>query len=123
MIRAYFAFWKRSFDFTGRTSRSDFWWAIAGNLSAIAIVFVAWYLVRFVCIGDCAESTKVMSTMSALLYLAASFIPNISIQIRRLRDVGQSPYLILTCFIPIVGVACQVALLFMYARPSSRATA
>ena len=38
MINAYKAYWKRYFDFKGRTSRSNFWWAILGQLIVSIIV-------------------------------------------------------------------------------------
>ncbi len=38
MINAYKAYWKRYFDFKGRTSRSNFWWAILGQFIVSIIV-------------------------------------------------------------------------------------
>ena len=43
MIKAYIDFWKRAFDFSGRSTRPDFWWAYLVNVIIITIltVFVA----------------------------------------------------------------------------------
>ena len=30
MIKAYIDFWKRAFDFRGRSTRPDYWWAYFG---------------------------------------------------------------------------------------------
>ena len=32
MIKAYIDFWKRAFDFSGRSTRPDFWWAYLVNV-------------------------------------------------------------------------------------------
>ena len=31
MIEAYKSFWTRAFDFQGRTSRPDYWWAVLAS--------------------------------------------------------------------------------------------
>ena len=49
------------------------------------------------------------------IHLIISIIPNISIQIRRLRDVGVKPVFILIGFIPLVNLV----LLFCYLQPSN----
>lgn len=30
MIKAYIDFWKRAFDFSGRSTRPDYWWGLLG---------------------------------------------------------------------------------------------
>ena len=38
-----------------------------------------------------------------LLYVVASIVPNCSIQVRRLRDAGFNPWLLLISLVPYVG--------------------
>jgi uncharacterized membrane protein YhaH (DUF805 family) len=111
MIRAYRAFWVNSFRFAGKTSRADFWQAAAANTIALAIILI--FGVAIVSIyGDSAAKTPIVLVIA---YGVASFVPNISIQARRLRDGGFSPWLLLSCLLPYVG---GIALLLMYLAPS-----
>jgi len=45
MIKAYIDFWKRAFDFRGRSTRPDYWWAYLVNVIIITILTV--FCVRF----------------------------------------------------------------------------
>lgn len=40
MIKAYIDFWKRAFDFSGRSTRPDYWWAYLVNVIIITILTV-----------------------------------------------------------------------------------
>lgn len=44
MIKAYIDFWKRAFDFSGRSTRPDFWWAYLVNVIIITILTVFVFL-------------------------------------------------------------------------------
>jgi uncharacterized membrane protein YhaH (DUF805 family) len=94
-------FWKRSFDFDGETSRKSFWTVFGWNL-LIELILV------FIGLGTSLESSKKeLSNYFVLVpfygYIVISLIPNISIQIRRLRDLGKNPLWILINFVPLVG--------------------
>jgi len=101
-------FWYRSFDFTGKTTREFFW-----------IGFLFWNLI-FLLVIICGLSFYLeLGWRTPLIFLSSihlivTIIPNISIQIRRLRDAGKSPALILLGLIPIVSLI----LIFWYASPS-----
>ena len=56
------------------------------------------------------KNISVVSWLAAII----NFIPNISIQVRRLRDIGKEPAWILLTFIPFVSFI----LLFWYAKSS-----
>ncbi len=61
------------------------------------------------------NSNSQHNTTGLLFILSAlSFIPGISIQIRRLRDIGKAPEWILLSFIPFAAII----FLFWYTRPS-----
>ncbi len=47
MIKAYIDFWKRAFDFSGRSTRPDFWWAYLVNVIIITILTVFCVLIPF----------------------------------------------------------------------------
>ena len=71
MINAYKAFWKRYFDFKGRTSRGNYWWAVLAQ-------FIATFLVGFI---------AGMLDISALqtLWSLIILIPGIAMCVRRLH--------------------------------------
>ena len=50
-----------------------------------------------------------------VIYLFAAFIPCISLQVRRLHDIGKSGWLLLLNFIPIIG---PIVLLVWFCRSS-----
>ena len=89
MINAYKDYWKRYFDFSGKTSVGGYWWVVLCN-----------FIISFV-IGFIAELLKfdILSTIWSL----ATFIPGIAIFIRRLRDGNHSFLNILWLLLPIIG--------------------
>lgn len=114
MILAYKEFWIKSFDFAGRTRRIDFWLAFVANILALILVILIGALIAPVFTG----SSGAMPTVLVSLYAIGTVIPNISIQLRRLRDAGFSPWLILLSLAPYIG---GVVLLVLYCRGSKKA--
>ena len=43
MIKAYIDFWKRAFDFRGRSTRPDFWWTYLVNVIIMTILVVSFH--------------------------------------------------------------------------------
>ena len=111
MLEAYKTFWVKSFDFTGKTRRIDFWLAFIANILALTLVIVVGALCAPVFTG----LSSALPTILVSLYAIATILPNISIQVRRLRDAGHSPWLILISLVPYVG---GIALLVLYCRAS-----
>ena len=110
MIESYKAFWKSSFDFKGRTRRADFWLAIFANTIAL-FAFVVAGLLFVMLVGDFAT---VAPFAIVVAYFIVTIVPSISIQVRRLRDAGFSPWFLLLTLVPYVGLV----LFIMYLQPS-----
>lgn len=88
MINAYKAYWKRYFDFKGRTSRGNYWWAfLAQFIVAILVGFIA-----------------NMLDISALdsLWSLVTLIPGLSLCVRRLHDVDRSGWWIVIVYVPLI---------------------
>ncbi|EMB88022.1 hypothetical protein SMU57_08178 [Streptococcus mutans NMT4863] len=116
MFTAYKKFWTNYVNFTGRSSRSDYWWAILCNsLIMLPFVFTAtsiFYsnLIEFIrgsAISTFSGEESVLSVYSIdviilfiiiVLFSLAILLPNLAISIRRLRDAGFHWSLI---FVPI----------------------
>ena len=89
MFRAYKKYWMGYVDFTGRPTRSEYWLAVLANTIVTIILFS---IVIVVIVFDSPDSPyHVILNLPYLLvmtYFPASFIPSISLQVRRLRDAG-----------------------------------
>lgn len=104
MFRAYKKYWMGYVDFTGRSTRSDYWLAVLANTIVTIILFS---IVIVVIVFDSPNSHyHVIFNILYLLvmtYFPASFIPSIAIQVRRLRDAGYHWALIFLSLIPYLG--------------------
>lgn len=88
-------------NFSGRSSRSEYWWFILFNIivgAAIGIVFS----------GTFAEILSGLETLAFLL-------PGIGLGVRRLHDIGKSGWWLLLCFIPLIG---QIILIIWFCQES-----
>ena len=114
-------FWGRAFDFTGKTKRKEFW-------LTFLLAFILYFLIFALPIGvyvfskilyssDPIETVNSLSrNISFLSWFIAivNIIPGLSIQVRRLNDIGREPGWVLLSFIPLISLI----LLFWYAEPS-----
>ena len=80
-LKSVFTQLRKSFVYSGRASRSDFWW---------------WYLFVLVSQISLAVSVPTASAVLSFLYLPAT----LSLQVRRIHDVGHSGWWML---VPLVG--------------------
>ena len=76
------------FDFSGRSSRSEYWWFL---LFFMVVSFVVPLL----------DSTQ--SGLISILAVLGLYIPVLAVQVRRLHDINRSGWWILISFVPIVG--------------------
>ena len=102
MIAAYQAFWTRAFDFSGRTTRAGFWYAILGNIIVNVVILLI------------AAKVSIFELIS-FLYSVATIVPGIAIAIRRLRDTGKNGAWFLVSLIPFIG---GIWLLVLCSQPS-----
>lgn len=102
MIQAYIKMWKNAFNFSGRTSRADYWWTYLANfLAAIVIGVLAGILsvVLSLISSDLVIVGEIISMILGIGYSLAMLIPSISLCIRRLHDIGKSGWIYLLCCI------------------------
>ena len=100
--------------FTGRATRSEFWWWSA-FLSALLSVLAA---VQLLALGDGTRgpvsqvATQITEILFVLLVLAL-FVPSQAVLVRRLHDVNLSGWYALLGLIPLLGglILCALALL------------
>jgi len=81
---------KNYVNFSGRASRSEFWW---------------WTLLSFV-LG--------LIPIVGFIYGLAALIPSIALCVRRLHDTGRCGWWLLLALVPLVGLV----LIYFYTQPS-----
>ena len=92
----YTDFWKKYVDFAGKEGRKNFWLTVLVNFIISAVL------------------GTVLPAVSGIFGLAI-LIPSLAMGVRRLRDGGFTPWLILLALIPFLG---WLALLVLYCMPS-----
>ena len=117
MINAYKNFFKGYVDFTGRSTRSEYWWIWLGNM----ILLVPFYSVYFKALANPRNEAALMALGGiAIIYMIfglALMLPMLALTVRRLRDAGFHWALIFIIFIPMVGA---LALLVLLAMPTKQ---
>ena len=115
MIQAYKNFFKGYADFTGRSTRSDFWWVWLMNSILFLPLFIFWFQMA---LNDTEETDPILGVAIISVYMILAivlFTPSLAVKVRRLRDAGFHWALIFVHFIPVVG---GIALLVLLAMPS-----
>ena len=114
MIEAYKKFWKGYVDFTGRSTRSDYWFAVLAN---ILVIWAFGIITSIFIVANGGSMDGALGTIATVMILAmfvyclAVILPFISIQVRRLRDAGYNwPYIFIP-LIPFVGIFIFIFLL------------
>lgn len=118
MFKAYKKYWMGYFDFTGRSTRSDYWFAYLANM-LIDIAFCV-LLAIFGSIAGATESSflAVISFIILLIFFAygvATVLPGIAITVRRLCDAGSNWLYI---FIPLIPFVSIFILIFLLCQPT-----
>jgi len=102
-------FFTKYADFSGRASRSEYWWVVLAN----GVLFFALSIVGFVA-GYPGSTTDVDGTLNpgpgfipfgivlAILFFG-TFVPFLSLGVRRLHDVDLSGWLLLISLFPYLG--------------------
>jgi len=105
MFAAYKKFWTHYADFSGRSSRSDYWWAFLCNMIIIVPLFIIIWVSALGSIFSVAQDAAygyepdpsaflagagfaVIFWFILLIYYLAILVPSMAIIVRRLRDAG-----------------------------------
>ena len=123
MINAYKNFFKNYAEFTGRSTRSDFWWVWLGNLIlSIPFWIIYFYTVFLSAVMDSVSDSASEATFMVLglvviiyaIFYLAILVPTLALSVRRLRDAGFHWAFIFLRFVPMGGIA----LLILFAMPT-----
>lgn len=116
IFRAYKKYWMGYVDFTGRSTRSDYWLAVLAN-TIVSIILFTVIIVVIVFDSPGSDYHVILNLLYLLVmtYFPASFIPSISLQVRRLRDAGFHWALIFLRFASVIG---DIVLLVLSCQPT-----
>lgn len=95
-MEEYKKFWTNFFNFSGRSTRKDYWLVVLINMVVSGIL------------------TAVIPTVG-MIYGLLSFIPGLSIVFRRLHDTNRSAGWIFISLVPLIGF---IILIVFLASPS-----
>ena len=88
--------------FSGRASRSEYWWGYLGYV-VIATVLQIVALVGAAALLNVNESLAGLALLVPMLALVGMIIPSIAVSVRRLHDTGKSGWMLLIIMIPCIG--------------------
>ena len=123
MINAYKNFFKNYAEFTGRSTRPDYWWVWLGNLIlSIPFWIIYFYTVFLSAVMDSVSDSASEATFMVLglvviiyaIFYLAILVPTLALSVRRLRDAGFHWAFIFLRFVPMGGIA----LLILHAMPT-----
>ena len=123
MIEAYKNFFRGFADFSGRSTRPDFWWVWLGNLIlSIPFWIIYFYTVFLSGVMDSVGETVSEATFMVLglvviiyaVFFLAILVPTLALSVRRLRDAGFHWAFIFLRFAPMGGIA----LMILHAMPT-----
>ena len=123
MINAYKNFFKNYAEFTGRSTRSDYWWVWLGNfILSIPFWIIYFYTVFLSAVmasvdDSVSEATFIVLGLVVIIYAIfylAILVPTLALSVRRLRDAGFHWAFIFLRFVPMGGIA----LLILHAMPT-----
>lgn len=94
--------WQRSFDYSGRSTRPEYWWFYLANFIVSLLIGVL---------------SAFLDVFGKLLfvYFFASIFPHLSLTIRRLRDSGKAWPWIFISLVPFIG---GIWLIILLCQPS-----
>lgn len=100
--------------FSGRASRSEFWWWVLFTLIVIAATRLIDGAIVGPMLGFDSFQSEAGQPLSLLVSLAL-LLPSIAVAARRLHDIGRSGWWLLIGLVPLIG---WLVLIYFYIQPS-----
>lgn len=97
--------------FSGRASRSEFWWVM------LALTVVAFLCGAFVGAAEEAGALALIAMVIMVLFLLGCAIPGWALLVRRLHDANLSGWMSLLTVLPYVGIVIQIVFGLLPSKP------
>lgn len=112
LIQNYLKMFRNFAKFSGRASRTEYWWAMLMNyIIILAVQFLIRIIESFqIAAGDSVfwAFVEVCIVLISLLYSLVVYIPMLALQVRRLHDVNRSGWWVLFSGTGIGGILLLV---------------
>ena len=107
-MQYYISVLKHYATFSGRARRKEYWMFVLFNFIFLMVAAIADEMlgINFKIMG-----TGMFYGYIYLIYALFTFIPSLSVLIRRLHDVNKSGWFIFICLIPLIGAIWMLVLL------------
>jgi len=118
MLTAIRSFFKGYANFSGRSTRSEYWWIYFTNLLICLPAYTKYHAAVSTRPYNM-EALRSLQAMSGFYFFLAAILmfPSIAVTVRRLRDAGFHWAFIFIGLVPIVGA---IALIVILAWPSKK---
>ncbi|WP_158969103.1 DUF805 domain-containing protein [Chachezhania sediminis] len=101
--------YSRYFEFSGRSSRPEFWWfALFNVIAGVVLGIIDAQVLGFTMSGPVHPLSN--------LYGLASFIPGLAVSVRRLHDTDRTGWWLLLGLIPVIGI---IVLIVFWTKPGT----
>lgn len=109
-------FFKKYATFSGRASRSEYWWwTLVSVIVSIVLNIMMNAGVSYTAYGSTAGPGTYLGLALAVIWVLAVLIPSLALSVRRLHDSNKSGWLLLLGLIPFAGAI--ILLVFMLLGP------
>lgn len=115
MIDAYKKFWKGYVDFTGRSTRPEYWWPILCHFLVMILILCTALLIETVLNSETGGALSTAFAGLMVVYYIAILLSSLAIQVRRLRDGGYHWALLFLYLVPLFG---RLILFIFYCQPT-----
>lgn len=98
MLNSYISTFKKYVQFSGRATRSEYWFFVLGNLLIYLTLFILGLISIFI-----SEYLAYFIYFLYLIFGLATFLPGVSVLVRRLHDIGKSGWWYFISAVPLAG--------------------
>lgn len=100
--------WKKTFSYTGRASRKEYWMTVLWDVVSLVVVGIVSVILRIplglpYALQDILEWISYALIIVMTLYVIASFLMFLALAVRRIHDIGLSGWWVLVGLVPFVG--------------------
>ena len=119
-------FFKKYATFSGRASRSEYWWWVLVSFIVSAVLNVIMLVGGAAGAEVGADGTSVpgpgmvIGLILAAIWFIAVIVPSLALSVRRLHDANFSGWMLLLGFVPFVGGIILLVFMVMEAKPAGQ---
>jgi uncharacterized membrane protein YhaH (DUF805 family) len=117
-------FWQKYTAFSGRASRSEYWWwALVAGVVSIILQIITSAGTAGASAGTSGATTGaglIIGGILAVVWGLATIVPSLALVARRLHDVNMSAWLMLIVLIPFLGWLALIVLMVLPSNPAGQ---